>query len=220
MRLSELRCVSCRVSWARLKVAISPQAFTAKLSDIGRILLSTAILRAQPSQVRARSNEPISTRSLGRSALSFTTLISVSAFRGSQANMPSTKCGYCSVAGHVPTLPWVRSRVWVRVGLGSGLATGKGWVGTWPVLTRFDPKIKATERLYAVSLAFVVLKRQGFLLGTVVVISCNPITCYINFLPFRNMCNSCTTSSAVSFRFQGKRWIVISSCTVEERKER
>ena len=39
--------------------------------------------------------------------------------------------GPCSVAGHVPTLPWVRSRVWVRVGLESGLASGKGWVGTW-----------------------------------------------------------------------------------------
>ena len=45
----------------------------------------------------------------------------------------------CSVAGHVPTLPWVRSaRVWVRVGLESGLASGKGWVGTWPV-TRLGP---------------------------------------------------------------------------------
>ena len=42
-------------------------------------------------------------------------------------------CGPCSVASHVPTLPWLRSRVWVRVGLGSGLATGKGCVGTWPV---------------------------------------------------------------------------------------
>ena len=39
----------------------------------------------------------------------------------------------CSVAGHVPTLPWVRSSVWVRVRLGSWLASGKGWVGTWPV---------------------------------------------------------------------------------------
>ena len=34
------------------------------------------------------------------------------------------------------TNPWVRSRVWVR--LGSGLASGKVWVGTWPI-TRFDP---------------------------------------------------------------------------------
>ena len=46
--------------------------------------------------------------------------------------------GPCSVAGHVPTLPWVRSRVWVRVRLGSGQASGKGRVGTWPV-KRFDP---------------------------------------------------------------------------------
>ena len=46
--------------------------------------------------------------------------------------------GPCSVAGHVPTLPWVRSRVRVRVRLGSGLASGKGWIGTWPV-TRLDP---------------------------------------------------------------------------------
>ena len=46
--------------------------------------------------------------------------------------------GPCSVAGHVPTLPWLTSRVWVRVGLGSGLAAGKGWVGTWPG-TRLDP---------------------------------------------------------------------------------
>ena len=29
-------------------------------------------------------------------------------------------------------------RVSVRVGVGSGLATGKGWVGMWPV-TRLDP---------------------------------------------------------------------------------
>ena len=40
--------------------------------------------------------------------------------------------------GHVPPLPWVRSSIWVRVGLGLGLATGKGWAGTWPV-TRLDP---------------------------------------------------------------------------------
>ena len=46
--------------------------------------------------------------------------------------------GPCSVESHIPSLPWVRSRVWVRVGLGSGLASGKGWVGTWP-LTRLDP---------------------------------------------------------------------------------
>ena len=44
--------------------------------------------------------------------------------------------GPCS--DDVPTLPWVRSRVWVKVELGSELATGKGWVGTWPV-TRLDP---------------------------------------------------------------------------------
>ena len=50
------------------------------------------------------------------------------------------KIGPCSVAGHVPTLPWVRSRVWVRVRLGAGLvASGKGWVGTWPV-TKLDPQ--------------------------------------------------------------------------------
>ena len=42
--------------------------------------------------------------------------------------------GPCSVVGHIPTLPWVRSRVWVRV----TVASGKGWVGTWPV-TRLDP---------------------------------------------------------------------------------
>ena len=42
--------------------------------------------------------------------------------------------GPCSVVGHVPILPWVRSRVWVRVGLWSG----KGWVGRWPV-TKLDP---------------------------------------------------------------------------------
>ena len=47
--------------------------------------------------------------------------------------------GPCSIAGHVPTLPLVRSRVWVRVRLGSGLATEKGWVGMWPV-TRLVPK--------------------------------------------------------------------------------
>ena len=34
--------------------------------------------------------------------------------------------GPCS--DDVPTLPWVRSRVWVKVELGSELATGKGWV--------------------------------------------------------------------------------------------
>ena len=32
--------------------------------------------------------------------------------------IPNVKsCGPCLVAGHLPTLPWVRSRVWVRVGL-------------------------------------------------------------------------------------------------------
>ena len=30
------------------------------------------------------------------------------------------------------------SSVWVRVRLGSGIASGKGWVGTWPV-NRLDP---------------------------------------------------------------------------------
>ena len=43
-----------------------------------------------------------------------------------------------SVAGHVPTLPWIRSRVWARVGWESGQASGEGWVGTWPV-NRLDP---------------------------------------------------------------------------------
>ena len=38
--------------------------------------------------------------------------------------------GPCLVVGHVPTLPWLRSRVWVRVRLGLVLALGKGWVGT------------------------------------------------------------------------------------------
>ena len=41
--------------------------------------------------------------------------------------------GPCSVTGHAPILPWVRSRVWGRVRLGSGLASGEGWVGRWPV---------------------------------------------------------------------------------------
>ena len=50
----------------------------------------------------------------------------------------SVPCGLCSVAGHVSTLPWLRSMVWVRVGLGSGPATAKGWVGTWPV-NRLNP---------------------------------------------------------------------------------
>ena len=47
------------------------------------------------------------------------------------------------IAGHVPTLPWVRSEVSVRVRLGSGLASGKWWVGTWPV-TRLDPNWLST----------------------------------------------------------------------------
>ena len=46
--------------------------------------------------------------------------------------------GPCSVMGHVTTLPWVRSGVWVRVRLGSRLASGKGWVGTW-LTNRLDP---------------------------------------------------------------------------------
>ena len=29
-------------------------------------------------------------------------------------------------AGHVPTIPWVRSRVWIRVRLGSGIASERG----------------------------------------------------------------------------------------------
>ena len=57
------------------------------------------------------------------------------------------KGGPCSVVGHVPTLPWVRSRVWVRVGLGSGLATRKGWVGTWPI-TRLDTLLSCGPRTY------------------------------------------------------------------------
>ena len=40
-------------------------------------------------------------------------------------------CGPC-----IPTLPWVRFRVWVRVGL--ELASREGWVGTWPA-TGLDP---------------------------------------------------------------------------------
>ena len=44
--------------------------------------------------------------------------------------------------GHILTLPWVRSKVSVRVKLGSELAAGKGWVGMWPV-TRLDPKTEA-----------------------------------------------------------------------------
>ena len=36
------------------------------------------------------------------------------------------------------TLTWVTSTFWVKVTLGSGIASGKGWVGTWPV-TRLDP---------------------------------------------------------------------------------
>ena len=36
------------------------------------------------------------------------------------------KFGPCMVAGHVPTLPWVKSRVWVKVRLGAGLASGRG----------------------------------------------------------------------------------------------
>ena len=44
--------------------------------------------------------------------------------------------GPCASAGHVPTLPRVRSRVLVSVG--SGLASGRGWVGMWPA-TRLDP---------------------------------------------------------------------------------
>ena len=55
--------------------------------------------------------------------------------------MKSQVLGPCSVAGHVPTLPWVRSGVWVRVRLGSGIASGKGRVGTWPV-TRLDPVLR------------------------------------------------------------------------------
>ena len=43
----------------------------------------------------------------------------------------------CTVAGHIPTLPWVRFRVWVRVE-GLGVATREGWVGMWPA-TRLDP---------------------------------------------------------------------------------
>ena len=63
----------------------------------------------------------------------------------------SRKCdkneGPCSVASHVPTLPWVRSRVWLRVGLGSGQASGKGWVGTWPI-NRLDSKWTTCSTAY------------------------------------------------------------------------
>ena len=44
-------------------------------------------------------------------------------------------CGPCTY----PPLGYSRSRVWVRVGLGSGQASGEGWVGTWAV-NRLDPK--------------------------------------------------------------------------------
>ena len=40
-------------------------------------------------------------------------------------------CTYC-------TLPQVKLRVWVRVGMGLGSASRKGWVGMWPA-TRLDP---------------------------------------------------------------------------------
>ena len=46
-----------------------------------------------------------------------------------------------------PPLPWVRSRVWVRVTLRSGIASGKGWVGTWPV-NRLDPSIGLGNSAY------------------------------------------------------------------------
>ena len=38
------------------------------------------------------------------------------------------------VSGDTPTLPWVRSRVWVgaELGLGLGLALWEGWVDTSP----------------------------------------------------------------------------------------
>ena len=39
-----------------------------------------------------------------------------------------------------------RSRVLVRVRIGSGLASGKGWVGTWPVI-RLDPVILSVRVL-------------------------------------------------------------------------
>ena len=38
----------------------------------------------------------------------------------------------CAVAGHVPALPWFRFKFWVRVGLGLGLASRKGWEGGGP----------------------------------------------------------------------------------------
>ena len=40
---------------------------------------------------------------------------------GSISTLSQMNCNFgpCSVAGHVPPLPWLRSRVWVRVGLGS-----------------------------------------------------------------------------------------------------
>ena len=42
------------------------------------------------------------------------------------------------IAGDAPTLPWVRSRVWVWVGAGLGLALREGWVETSPE-TCIDP---------------------------------------------------------------------------------
>ena len=68
--------------------------------------------------------------------------------------------GPCSIAGHVPTLPWVRSWVWVRVGLGSGLATGEGWVGMWRI-TRLDPRVLLIDWEDQSSFAWKRLKSTG-----------------------------------------------------------
>ena len=47
---------------------------------------------------------------------------------------PLEEFGSIQVPGDIPTLPWVRSRVWVGVGagLGLGLALREGWVDTSP----------------------------------------------------------------------------------------
>ena len=40
--------------------------------------------------------------------------------------------GSIQVSGDALILPWVRSRVWVRTGLGLELAVREGWVDTSP----------------------------------------------------------------------------------------
>ena len=59
-----------------------------------------------------------------------------------------------------PPLPWVRSRVWVRVRLGSGLASGKGWVGTWP-LTRLDLKVFCAVFIHSLFYIIKFTRSQG-----------------------------------------------------------